>query len=185
MRVIAGSARGVPLRVPKGTRVRPTSGRVRGSLFSVLGERVRLVRAADLFAGCGALGIEALSRGAEHCCFVEKARPALAALADNLARTRLAERAEVVRGDALGCAAALEQRGPFGLVFADPPYRLLREGRGRFIALLEALAGGAALAPDAVVVVQHDSATPLPREVGRLAVADERSYGGTTLTFLE
>ena len=100
MRIIAGSARGLRLRVPRGLRVRPTSGRVRTSLFSILGERVEEARVADLFAGCGSLGIEALSRGAAFCSFVENARPAIAALRDNLARAHLADRAELLPHDA-------------------------------------------------------------------------------------
>jgi 16S rRNA (guanine(966)-N(2))-methyltransferase RsmD len=184
MRVIAGSARGVPLRVPHGFQVRPTSGRVRTSLFSILGGSVVGARVADLFAGSGALGIEALSRGAAWCCFVENARPALAALADNLARTRLADRAEVLACDAFAAAPQLAARGPFGLVLLDPPYRLVRGGDDPFLALLEQLAAGTALAPSAIVVVQHDSTTPIPRAIGRLAVSDQRAYGDTTLTFL-
>jgi len=127
MQVIAGSARGVPLRVPPGLRVRPTSGRVRTSLFSILGDSVVGARVADLFAGSGALGIEALSRGAAYCCFVENARPALAALKDNLAKTRLAASAEILSCDAFAAVPQLEARGPFDLVLLDPPYRLLDE----------------------------------------------------------
>jgi len=185
MRVIGGSARGVPLRVPPGTLVRPTSGRVRTSLFSILGDAVAGARVADLFAGCGALGIEALSRGAAFCCFVENARPALATLNDNLAKTRLAANAEVLACDAFAAVAQLDARGPFGLVLLDPPYRLVRGGDDPFIALVQGIAGGTALAPGALVVVQHDTATPIPQAIGRLAVTDQRSYGDTTLTFLE
>lgn len=183
MHVIAGSARGVPLRVPAGTCVRPTSGRVRTSLFSILGESVAGARVADLFAGSGALGIEALSRGAAHCTFVENARPALAALRANLAKTRLAERAEVLACDAFAALPQLEARGPFSIVFVDPPYRLVAN-TGPFAALLEGLASSPALAPNALIVVQHDTPTPLPQAIGRLAIADQRVYGSTTLTFL-
>ncbi|MBM4039857.1 MAG: 16S rRNA (guanine(966)-N(2))-methyltransferase RsmD [Planctomycetes bacterium] len=185
MQVIAGSARGVPLRVPPGLRVRPTSGRVRTSLFSILGDSVVGARVADLFAGSGALGIEALSRGAAFCCFVENARPALAALRENLAKTRLADKAEVLACDAFAAASQLAACGPFGLVLLDPPYRLVRGGGDPFIALLDRLAAGTALAPGALVIVQHDTATPLPQTIGRLAVSDQRTYGDTTLTFLE
>jgi 16S rRNA (guanine(966)-N(2))-methyltransferase RsmD len=184
MRIIGGSARGVPLRVPRGTAVRPTSGRVRTSLFSILGGAVEGARVADLFAGCGALGLEALSRGAGRCCFVEQARAALAALEENLAKTRLADRAEVLRADAFAAAVELAARGPFDLILADPPYDLLRQTPARFLALLEELAGSGALAPAAVVVVQHDTRTPLPDAIGPLRVADRRDYGGTSLTWL-
>ncbi len=185
MQVIAGSARGVPLRVPPGERVRPTSGRVRTSLFSILGSAVEGARVADLFAGSGALGIEALSRGAALCCFVENARPALAALADNLARTRLADRAEVLREDAFDAIPSLEARGPFELVLLDPPYRLVSAPDARFRSLLDALGGSSALAPEGIVVIQHDSGTPLPVTVGPLRVVDERLYGTTTVRIMQ
>lgn len=185
MRVISGVARGVPLRVPPGLRVRPTSARVRTSLFSILGSTVAGARVADVFAGSGALGIEALSRGAAFCCFVESARAALAALAGNLARTRLADRAHVMRHDAFAAGPSLEAHGPFDLVFLDPPYDLVRGGGEPFAALVEGLGSGPALRRTALVVVQHDTASPLPQRFGRLAVSDVRVYGATTLTFLE
>jgi len=185
MNVIAGSARGVPLRVPAGMAVRPTSGRVRTSLFSILGNAVEGARVLDLFAGSGALGIEALSRGAAHCCFVENARPALAMLRDNLARTRLADKADVLTVNAFAALPLLEARGPFGLVLLDPPYRFVNAPGDGFRALLAALGAGPALAPGAALVVQHDTSTPLPEAIGRLRVTDERGYGTTTLTFLE
>jgi 16S rRNA (guanine966-N2)-methyltransferase len=185
MRIIAGSARGVPLRVPQGWAVRPTGARVRTSLFSILGETVEGARVADLFAGCGALGLEALSRGAAFGCFVESARDALAALGANLAKTRLAERAEVVRADAFSAVPELVARAPFQLVLSDPPYEVLRQAPARFLALLEELAASGALDPAALVVVQHDSRTVLPDAVGPLRVTDRRVYAATTLTMLE
>ncbi len=180
MRVIAGSARGVPLRVPPGERVRPTSGRVRTSLFSILGSAVEGARVADLFAGSGALGIEALSRGAAWCCFVENARPALAALADNLARTRLGDRAEVLREDAFRSLPSLEARRPFDLVLLDPPYRLVGAGFGPFIEALSVV-----LAPEGTVVVQHDTRTPIAGTTGPLGLVDERLYGDTTVSIMK
>jgi 16S rRNA (guanine966-N2)-methyltransferase len=185
MQIIAGSARGVPLRVPHGWAVRPTGARVRTSLFSILGDTVEGARVADLFAGCGALGIEALSRGAAFACFVEAAREALTALEANLAKTRLADRAEVVRADAFDAVSSLEALAPFHLVLADPPYDVLRQAPARFLTLLEELAASRALDPAALVVVQHDSRTPLPDAVGSLRVTDRRHYAATTVTWLE
>jgi 16S rRNA (guanine(966)-N(2))-methyltransferase RsmD len=183
MRIIAGSARGLPLRVPKGTAVRPTSGRVRTSLFSILAGRLEGARVLDLFAGCGSLGIEALSRGAAFCCFVEQGRGALEALTDNLARARLADRAEILRADALAILPILEGFPPFDLVLLDPPYRLAREQGQRFLTFLEQLGAGRLLVPDAIVVIQHDSRTALPSSVGWLRLAERRTYGVTTVTF--
>ncbi|MDQ3317817.1 MAG: 16S rRNA (guanine(966)-N(2))-methyltransferase RsmD, partial [Actinomycetota bacterium] len=124
MRVIAGTARGVKLApVPPG--VRPTTDRVRESLFNSLGQFFDGGAVLDLYAGTGALGIEALSRGCERAVFVEKDGRAVAAIRDNLRRTGLAERAEVLRMDVergLGKLAGSSQL--FNLIFLDPPYRI-------------------------------------------------------------
>jgi 16S rRNA (guanine966-N2)-methyltransferase len=118
MRVIAGAARGTRLaRVPAGTR--PLSDRAREGLFASLGDLVPGARCADLFAGTGAVGLEALSRGAESCLFVDSGGAAIRTIRENLGKTGLSERAEVVRAD-------LRRRripdGPFDLAFLDPPY---------------------------------------------------------------
>lgn len=185
MRIIAGSARGLPLRVPRGSRVRPTSGRVRTSLFSILGGGVDGARVLDLFAGCGALGLEALSRGAAFCCFVESARAALAALEDNLARSHLADRARIVGADAWLGLPELETLAPFDLALVDPPYAMLRERPNRVLALLTSLANSPVLAPAALLVVQHDARSALPPAIGPLTTTDTRTYGTTMLAFLE
>lgn len=185
MRIISGTAKGTPLRVPRGMRVRPTGGRVRESLFSMLGATVVGARVLDVFAGSGALGIEALSRGAAWCGFVEKGRPALAALEENLARSGLGERAEVLRCDAFAVVPLLDAGRPVGLVLIDPPYAALHQRLDRFVAFLEELAQSAAVARDALIVLQHDSRTAIPDAVGPLRATDRRTYGTTALTFLE
>ena len=185
MRVIAGSAHGMRLRVPRGERVRPTSGRVREALFNMLGPTVEGARVLDLFAGCGALGIEALSRGAAWCWFAETARPALAALEDNLARSGLADRAEILRCDALAAVPLLDAERPVDLVLIDPPYAMIERRLGRFLALLEELATSPGVARTALIVLQHDARTELPEAVGPLEVTDVRTYRHTALTFLE
>lgn len=122
MRVIAGTAKGVRLApVPRG--VRPVSDRAREGLFSSIAERVPGARVLDLYAGTGALGIEALSRGAERAVFVERDRAARRAIVENLARTRLADRAEVLGAEVARFLSAEDRgRGPFDLAVADPPY---------------------------------------------------------------
>jgi 16S rRNA (guanine966-N2)-methyltransferase len=122
MRVIAGDARGTRLvRAPAG--VRPVSDRVREGLFSSLGDRVGGARVLDLYAGTGAVGIEALSRGAQDAVFVDRSPPALAAVRENLARTNLAEKAAVHRSDIRKFLerGAVDAQG-FDIVFLDPPY---------------------------------------------------------------
>jgi 16S rRNA (guanine966-N2)-methyltransferase len=137
MRVIAGSARGTQLgRVPAG--VRPVSDRAREGLFSSLGGRLENARVLDLYAGTGALGIEALSRGAERAVFVESSPAAVTAVRDNLARTALDDRAAVQRSD----VRRFLERGPadaegFDLVFLDPPYEARGTELGSVLALLD------------------------------------------------
>jgi len=123
MRVIAGQAKSLRLVAPKGAGLRPTTDAMREALFSSLGIDVVGARFLDVYAGTGAVGIEALSRGAELCAFVERDRRCVEAIRTNLGNTRLSARATVVQGDArrvIGRVVAVS--GPFGLVFMDPPY---------------------------------------------------------------
>ncbi len=172
MRVIAGRYGGRRLKTPAGEATRPTSDRVREALFSILGTRVQDARVLDLFAGSGALGLEALSRGAREATFVESAPAALAALRANLAA--LGADAEVVRADALrwlrGAPAGARQ---YDLVFLDPPYRRAAELGAPLSASLPAL-----LAPGALVVAESDRRAPLELTITR---TDERRYGDTLI----
>ena len=121
MRVIAGSARGVPLTAPRDRATRPITDRVKETLFGILGERVPDARVVDLYAGSGAIGIEALSRGAASVDFVERARGALVVLRANLAATHLAADARV-HGAAVDRFLAEPGHGPWDLALLDPPY---------------------------------------------------------------
>jgi 16S rRNA (guanine966-N2)-methyltransferase len=145
MRVIAGTAKGVRLGpVPAGTR--PLSDRGREGLFSSLGARVEDARCVDLFAGTGALGIEAISRGAASCLFVDRAAAAVRAIRENLSRAGVEDGATVVRADARDALDRAE--GPFDLAFVDPPYDHDREELGQIIGRLGPLmapGGGMAL----------------------------------------
>lgn len=157
--MIAGSAKGVRLgSVPSG--VRPVSDMAREGVFSSLMDRVPGARVLDLFAGTGALGIEALSRGALRAVFVERDRRALRTIAENLARTRLADRADLVQADATSFVTRDDKRGaPFDLVVADPPYDAPLAGVER---VLEALARGWLAAPWTVVLTRRSgSSTPV------------------------
>jgi 16S rRNA (guanine966-N2)-methyltransferase len=176
MRVIAGSARGVRLVVPRDRLTRPISDRVKETLFAIIGARVEGARALDLYAGSGAIGIEALSRGAAACTFVERGRPALAALERNLSLAGVEASATVVRGDVerfLDAAAAHR----FDLGFMDPPY-----DERAILAPLQRLVPH--LAPGAIVVVKRFWRTEVPR-VGGLEPLRERRLGETALSFLE
>jgi 16S rRNA (guanine966-N2)-methyltransferase len=176
MRVIAGRLRGRRLKAPKGRHTtRPTSDRVREALFSMLGELHHTV-VLDLFAGTGALGIEALSRGAARVVFVERDEAAVAVLRANLHDLGLAEDEAGVRvGDALRTLRTARARGEtYDLVFVDPPYGQVRELESELSALLPGL-----LAPGARVVLESDRRAPAELA---LAVEVQRNYGNTTIT---
>lgn len=177
MRVIAGALRGRRLAAPRGTATRPTSDRVREAVFAILGE-ITGAAVLDLFAGSGALGIEALSRGAASATFVEHAPAALTALDRNLAALELGPCSRVVRGDALAALRGARARGDkYDLVFLDPPY-------AQAGSLAASLAGALVqlLAPGARVLSESDRRTPL--ELG-LAVTFERGYGDTLIRIHE
>jgi 16S rRNA (guanine(966)-N(2))-methyltransferase RsmD len=176
MRVIAGTARGIPLVAPRDRATRPIADRVKETLFAILGERVVDARALDLYAGSGAIGIEALSRGAAQVTFVERGREALAAIRENLARTRLAATASVHDRDVLPFLATPTGEEPYDLAFLDPPY-----AERAILAPLERLVPH--LAPGATVVVKHFWRTQVPATPG-LTEVRQRRFGETALTFL-
>lgn len=174
MRVVAGSLGGRRLKAPGGEATRPTSDRVREALFAILGP-LGGERVLDLFAGSGALGIEALSRGAARVVFVERARPALAVLRQNLAALDLGPDVAEVRAvsarTALRNARAAAET--YDLVFLDPPYRLAAGLGSELSQGLEGL-----LAPDARVVTESDRRDPLELHFPR---THERRYGDTLI----
>ena len=176
MRVIAGTARGVPLVAPRDRSTRPVTDRVKETLFAILAPRIVGAAVLDLYAGSGAIGIEALSRGAARCTFVERGRPALEALRTNLERTQLGGTATVVAGNV---ERFLEADGAAGhdLAILDPPYV-----ERAILAPLERLA--AQLPGGALVVVKHFWRTEVP-ELDGLARVRVRRFGETSLTFLE
>jgi 16S rRNA (guanine966-N2)-methyltransferase len=172
MRVISGRWRGRRLQAPRGAATRPTSDRVREALFAVLGRRVAGARVLDLFAGSGALGLEALSRGAAEATFVDSAPAAIRALRANL--EALGAEAEVRRADAARfLVAASAGARQYDLVFLDPPYRLAGHLGSELTAALPAV-----LAPGAVVVAESDRRAPLELA---LPLIDERRYGDTLI----
>lgn len=170
MRVVAGELRGRRIEAPPGDATRPTTDKVREAVFNALGSLglVADARVADLFAGSGALGIEALSRGAHHCTFVERDRAAVAVLRANVAELGLGPRSAVVAGDARAQAASLD----VDIVFADPPYDTDETFWPAFLDRVRA--------PFVVAEAARPVAAPPGWEVVR-----QKRYGRTWVTFLE
>jgi 16S rRNA (guanine966-N2)-methyltransferase len=176
MRITGGRLAGRRLDVPRG-EVRPTADRVRESLFARLGSLAGK-RVLDLFAGSGALGFEALSRGAAHVVFADRSSAASALLRKTAARLGVEDAVDVRRGEARSVLRRLAGDRVFDLVFLDPPY-----ASGVLEGALRGLVEGALLAPDALVVAETDR-RHLPAPVAGLAAVDERRYGDTVITWL-
>ncbi len=183
IRILEGSARGRRLFSVRGYQVRPALARVRGSVFNILRGRFDGAPVADLYAGTGSVGFEALSRGASLCCFVERSRELLEVLRANAEKLDLAARTRVLAGEVLGSAGGL----PAGCacVFADPPYALWDDERERaeLAAFLGALPGRGILAADGRVVVEHRKGDLPDGPLAGLALADRRGYGQTEVSF--
>ena len=182
MRIVGGEFRGRPLATPRGHDIRPTTDRTREAVFNVLthryAEKLEGGRVLDLFAGTGALGLEALSRGASYCVFIEESAEGRGLIRGNVEAFGLTGRTKIFRRDAahLGEAGTLS---PFGLIFADPPY-----GKGLGERALRSAKDGGWLQPGALCVVEEAAAAPFEPGAG-FAVVDERNYGDTVVRFIE
>jgi 16S rRNA (guanine(966)-N(2))-methyltransferase RsmD len=178
MRVIAGVAKGRRLKVPRRKGVRPTSEYLREALFNILGSSVHRVHFLDLYAGSGAVGIEALSRGAAEVVFLEQDPACLQVLRENVEMTGLQKR-RVVAGDVLRVLPRLVHQGDrFEIVFLDPPY-----GTDLAMRTLDTLASGDILQPSGVVIVEHFAKDPLPQHIGMLSQTRMKAHGQTVLSF--
>lgn len=178
MRVIAGRLRGRKLLAPRGLSTRPTLDRVREAVFQILGD-LDGTRVVDAYAGTGALGIEALSRGASHAVFVEANRRAAKALRDNLQRLGLLDDSTVVERPLERAAALLARLGPFDLVLADPPW-----AEAQSAARAVALAVRGHLAPGCRVLIGHPADRPVELGPGSgLSLTERRRWGGSGMSF--
>ena len=180
MRVIAGTARRLSLMTPKGRDVRPTTDRIKETLFNMIQQDVPGSRFLDLFAGSGGIGIEALSRGAGFCAFVDADRQSVACVRANLAHTHLEERARVLFCDFRKGLARLRKEEPFDIIFLDPPY-----GKGLENEALLIIEQNGVLADDGVVIIETgieaDYTGTLP---GSLVLVREKKYKTNKHLFL-
>ncbi|HEB12840.1 MAG TPA: 16S rRNA (guanine(966)-N(2))-methyltransferase RsmD [Actinobacteria bacterium] len=181
MRVISGTAKGRRLSAPKGQKVRPTADRVKESLFNILGNRVTGAKVLDLYAGTGALGIEALSRGAASAFIVDNDVMSVEIINRNLVATKLEQSATVWRQSSLHALDRLmHEKEAFDLIFLDPPYRINKSE-------LEVVMGKAAecLSMRGLMILEHQSGLLALEMIENLNSVDERRYGDTVLSLFE
>jgi 16S rRNA (guanine(966)-N(2))-methyltransferase RsmD len=175
MRITGGIGRGRKLKVPAGSKVRPTSDKVRQALFNILGERVPGAVFLDLFAGAGGIGLEALSRGAGQVVFVDASRESLSVIKQNIEALDLADSSRVIEAKAEGFLKG--PSGPYDIIFLDPPYTM------ELAPLLGHIAMAGILKPGGVVVAEHFKKQPSPERAGELELFREAVYGDTVLAF--
>lgn len=180
MRIIAGTARGRAIETPGGRGTRPTQDRVRESLFSILQMRMEGACVLDLFAGSGALGLEALSRGAAKAVFVDNSADCVRLIARNADKLGFSDRCVILRDDHRRALERMPGEPAFDIAFLDPPYRL-----GIVPAALGILFGRGLMRAGAIAACEHDAATTIEDDPGGLyAVRDRRRYGSTGYTFV-
>lgn len=181
MRIIAGTARGRLIETVKGQETRPTADRVKESLFSILQTRIGGAEVLDLFAGSGALGLEAISRGAAHAVFADRSMECVRIIRKNADRLALAKRCAVLQGDYEFVIKRLQAEGRrFDIVFLDPPYK-----SGFLPRTLDLLFGFGLMRDGAVAACEHGAELAIENDVlGRYAVFDRRRYGSTVYSFI-
>lgn len=179
MRVITGTAKGRRLQSLKGQRTRPTADRVKESMFAILGQQATAGWFLDLYAGSGAIGIEALSRGAPGAIFIDSSPAATQVIRANLKRVELLDKAEVYTTDVFRGLAALSSRNmEFGCIFLDPPY-----GQDKVQSTLVAVSRIQLIADNALVIAEHHRDETVPEKVDGLARVRIQRYGDTVLSF--
>lgn len=181
MRIITGSAKGIQLKAPTGLSTRPTTDRVKESLFGILGYLVEDARVMDVFAGTGNLSLEALSRGAASAIAVDKSANCVRIIRENAAKTRLEDRLTALKGDGLRYLTQYAEEGrTFDLIFADPPYE-----QGFITKVLAAVEGGEVLADGGVLIAEHTKKEPIDETMlNKLEIRRQERYGETIVSFL-
>ncbi len=180
MRIVAGSCRGRKLTPIQGWDIRPTSDRVREALFNILGPKVRHAKVLDLFAGTGALGLEALSRGADHVVFVDNAKTSCQIIQANIDLCRMGPRANLVQADLIsGPLPETLVSGRFDLIFMDPPYK-----KGMIGHIMERLLFTDLLVPGGLMIIEHAAAENLPQIPNVLDIYRQKKYSKTVISIL-
>ncbi len=179
MRIITGTARGHKLLTPEGLDTRPTTDRIKESLFNIITFDLPECVFLDIFAGSGAIGIEALSRGAKRAVFIDESAVCTSIILENLKHTKLIEKSEVLNKDVfLGIAALCAKKEKFDIIFMDPPY-----GEGLVLPTLKAIADSGILKEDGYVIVERSSKVQMLPMDG-MKIIKEKKYKTTVMTFL-
>ena len=180
MRIIAGELRGRRLLSPEGRRTRPTSDRLRETLFNILSSRIPNAVVLDLFAGTGALGLEAVSRGAASAVLVDGSAAAVSLIARNIQLFSIEKKVRVIRWDILRNLNPLRNIEPlFDLIFLDPPY-----SQGMVVPALRRLVESRSMAGEARIVIEHSVSETIASDIPGLELCDQRTYGKTIVTFM-
>ncbi len=179
MRVISGERKGMPLKAVNGMTTRPTTDKVKESLFNILGPYFDGGTALDLFAGSGGLGIEALSRGMNKAIFIEKDGRAFQNLKENIAKCRYENCTEAYRNDAIRALKILiKKEVQADLIFLDPPYK-----KHQYYKMVEDLVANGVISNSGTIVCEHDTETNLPNQFLNFHKVREEKYGGTIISF--
>ena len=180
IRIIGGELKGRKLVTVRGLKTRPTADRVRESIFNILGDSVRGARVLDLYAGTGAMGIEALSRGAESVLFADDNKAALAAIEKNINRCSLENRAKAIKWNVFNNLNVIRSYTPaFNLIFLDPPYN-----KNMIQPTLSNLGICRCLQSGSQLTLEHSPLEPIPENLTGFKISDQRRYGKTLVSFL-
>lgn len=178
MRVISGTRKGLPLKAVPGAGTRPTTDKVKESIFNMIGPYFDGGLAVDLFAGSGGLGIESLSRGIETCIFIEKDPRAIPIIHENLKKCKLENQAEVYKADATRAIKALEKRqAQVDLLFLDPPYQKVG-----YYELINQFVEKNLLTEQAIILCEHEKGVDLPNQYGSFSLIRQELYGSTIIS---
>lgn len=179
MRIITGIAKGKKLKAPIGMNTRPTADRVKESLFNIINDKCFEADVLDLFAGTGNLGLEALSRYAKRCVFVEQDKDTLKILKENIKELKFSDKGEVLNKEALNALDILATSGvKFDIIFLDPPY-----GKGLIEKSIEKINKHNILKSNGIIVSEYDQTDEMPEKIGNLIIYRTQKYGRTKISF--
>lgn len=179
LRVISGKVRGLKLNAPKNEDVRPTTDRVKESLFNIINSYIMDSKVLDLFAGTGSLGIECLSRGAKECVFVDISKESISIVKSNIKKARVENESSIINSDFNDAIKKLQvQNKKFDVIFMDPPYY-----KDMFVKALESIDNAKLLEYEGIIIIEHDTKDTFPERIGSLEKNRSKKYGNTTLTF--